>query len=231
MPRPPEQFPEHPEEGPPPRAPLPDAGSVRRMGMRLFLMSLGLFFAASLLVFILTDLSRPSEYPPVSKPTAGGDVAVDRHPSARGGGCRGGSAWNARRGRVDGVRRWVKVTFFTSIAFVAVQSHAIVRLFHEHELSLTTPGLGMEGVTFCLIAIHAAHVLGGLVPLGSLAWRAAYGRLGLEHLPTVRGCATYWHFLEGVMFATFDQERWLGPFFRCRRHAYVEILDLRGRKS
>ena len=209
MARPPEQVPELPEEGPPgeppARAPLPDAGSVRRMGLRLFLLSLGLFFAASLLVFILTDLSRPPEYPPVSKPPplamwlstailllAG--MAVE------------GAAWNARRGRVDEVRRWVKATFFTSIAFVAVQSHAIVRLFHEHELSLTTPGLGMEGVTFCLIAIHAAHVLGGLVPLGSLAWRAAYGRLGLEHLPTVRGCATYWHFLEGVwvaMFATF----------------------------
>ena len=210
MARPPEQSPELPEEGqrpgePAPRAPLPDAGSLRRMGLRLFLVSLGLFFAGSLLVFILTDLSRPPEYPPVSKPPplamwlstallllAG--MAVE------------GAAWNARRGRVEEVRRWVKVTFLASIAFVAVQSHAILRLFHEHELSLTTPGFGMEGVTFCLIAIHAAHVLGGLVPLGSLAWRATFGRLGLEHLPTVRGCATYWHFLEGVwvaMFATF----------------------------
>ena len=210
MARPPEQSPELPEEGqrpgePAPRAPLPDAGSLRRMGLRLFLVSLGLFFAGSLLVFILTDLSRPPEYPPVSKPPplamwlstallllAG--MAVE------------GAAWNARRGRVEEVRRWVKVTFLASIAFVAVQSHAILRLFHEHELSLRTPHLGMEGVTFCLIAIHAAHVLGGLVPLGALAWRATFGRLGLEHLPTVRGCATYWHFLEGVwvaMFATF----------------------------
>ncbi len=175
------------------------------MGLRLFLVSLGLFFAASLLVFILTDLSRPPEYPPVSKPPplamwlstvllllAG--MAVER------------AAWNARRGLVDEVRRWVKVTFLASIAFVAVQSHAILRLFHEHELSLRTPHLGMEGVTFCLIAIHAAHVVGGLVPLGALAWRATYGRLGLEHLPSVRGCAAYWHFLEAVwvaMFATF----------------------------
>ena len=137
------------------------------MGMRLFLISLGLFFAASLLVFILTDLSRPPEYPPVSKPPP---VAMWLSTAILllAGMAVEGSAWNARRGRVDGVRRWVKVTFFTSIAFVAVQSHAVVRLFHEHELSLTTPGLGMEGVTFCLIAIHAAHVLGGLVPLGSL---------------------------------------------------------------
>ena len=149
------------------------------MGLRLFLVSLGLFFAGSLLVFILTDLSRPPEYPPVSKPPplamwlstallllAG--MAVE------------GAAWNARRGRVEEVRRWVKVTFLASIAFVAVQSHAILRLFHEHELSLRTPHLGMEGVTFCLIAIHAAHVLvlGGLVPLGALAWRATFGRLG-----------------------------------------------------
>ena len=210
MARPPEQFPELPEEGPrpgepAPRAPLPDAGSVRRMGLRLFLISLGLFFAASLLVFVLTDLSRPPEYPPVSKPPP---VAMWLSTAILllAGMAVEGAAWNARRGRVDRVRRWVKVTFFTSIAFVAVQSHAVVRLFHEHELSLRMPHLGMEGVTFCLIAIHAAHVLGGLVPLGSLAWRAAYGRLGLEHLPTMRGCATYWHFLEGVwvaMFATF----------------------------
>ena len=187
------------------RAPLPDAASVRRMGLRLFLLSLSVFFAASLLVFVLTHLSRPPDYPPVSKPPplamwTSTLVLLCAGMAAE------GAAYYARRGRLDEVQRWIRVTFFMSSAFVAVQSHAVVRLVHEHEIALSKLSLGMEGLTFCLIAIHAAHVLGGLVAVGNLTWRSLDGRLGLEQLPTVRGCAAYWHFLEAVwlaMFATF----------------------------
>lgn len=187
------------------RAPLPDASAVRTMGLRLFILSLGVFFAGSLLVFVLTHLSRPPQNSPFNKPPS---VSMWASTAVLflAGLTVGAAAYYARRARVDEVKRWVKATFFVGIAFVAVQLHAIVQFLNAHEIALRKLSLGMEGVTFSLIGIHAVHVLGGLIPLGSLAWRAQYGRLGLEHLGLVRGCATYWHFLEVVwilMFVTF----------------------------
>ena len=61
----------------------------------------------------------------------------------------------------------------------------------------------MFGLTFCLIAIHVGHVLGGLIPLSFLAIRTFVHKLGIEQMPMVRGCASYWHFLELVWLAMF----------------------------
>ena len=51
------------------------------------------------------------------------------------------------------------------------------------------------------MVVHALHVVGGMVPLSMLAWKARMDRLDSEHLLSVRACAAYWHFLEAVWIA------------------------------
>ena len=58
--------------------------------------------------------------------------------------------------------------------------------------------IGLDGLAFSLVLIHAVHVLGGMVLLTTLSVRASVGPLSLQHLPSVRSVAIYWHFLEGV---------------------------------
>ena len=72
-------------------------------------------------------------------------------------------------------------------------------LLDAHQLSLATRKIvGLDGLAFGLVLVHAVHVLGGMVLLTTLSVRATFGHFSLQHLPSVRSVATYWHFLEGV---------------------------------
>lgn len=186
-----------------PPAPLRDPGSIRRLGLRLFLLSLSVFFAAALFAYLITHLSRspvPSESAAVlfamgisTLVLLGSGIAIEV------------SAHFARSARIVQVGKWLKVTILLAAGFVLVQTYCIASLLAQHELALANQTLspGMFGLMFCLIAIHAAHVLGGLIPLTFLATRSLLNKLGIEQMPMVRSCASYWHFLELVWLAMF----------------------------
>ena len=66
--------------------------------------------------------------------------------------------------------------------------------------------VGLYGLILTLIAVHALHVLGGLIPLVVLC-RDQFARSRPDPAPeTLRAVALYWHFLDAVwltMLATF----------------------------
>ena len=179
----------------PSRPPLPDPVSTGRLGLLLVLVSLSMFFAAGLAVFVFSHQSRP----------VGDDLSL---PPALwlstlllllSGMAVEGAARNARRARLPEVGRWLRVGFVLGLLFTLAQALGMASLLARHELSLTTGSfIGLAGLTFALVLIHAFHVAAGLVLLGVLAVRAGLDRLRLEHLPAVRSAATYWHFLEVV---------------------------------
>jgi heme/copper-type cytochrome/quinol oxidase subunit 3 len=110
-----------------------------------------------------------------------------------------------RRGDIARMRSGVYSTFVLAIAFITVQAPCLVSLVRAHAMA-ATQNIGLYGLAFTLILIHAAHVLGGLVPLGWLIRKDRRGLLTLADSPTVRSTALYWHFLDGVwlfMFGTF----------------------------
>ena len=78
----------------------------------------------------------------------------------------------------------------TSALFIAVQVPALMQLLDRHR----APEASTYGIAFALVVVHALHVVGGMVPLSALAWRARMNRLDSEHLLSVRACAAYWHF-------------------------------------
>jgi heme/copper-type cytochrome/quinol oxidase subunit 3 len=59
---------------------------------------------------------------------------------------------------------------------------------------------------FFLILVHALHVIGGIITLIRVAYRARKDVFDHENYQPVRHTAMYWHFLDAVwmvMFVTF----------------------------
>ncbi|MEE2658460.1 MAG: cytochrome c oxidase subunit 3 [Candidatus Latescibacterota bacterium] len=178
------------------RPPLPDQGAVRRLGLRLFLLSLTVFFAASMVAFTAIRLTKPDKVDSIRVPPV---MWLSTVILLLAGMAMEGSAQYARTARQPEVNRWLKIAMGFGVVFLAVQSLAMARLLELHTISLTQDAIvGLHGVTFVLILIHAIHVVGGIVPLGMLTARAHSDTLTLDCLPHVRSVATYWHFLEVV---------------------------------
>ena len=183
-----------PPETPAP-APRPDPLSAGRLGLVLVLVSLGMFFAAGLAVFVFSHQSRPAGEE-LSLPPA---LWLSTVLLLMSGMAVEGAARHARQARVPEVGRWLRVSFVLGLLFTLAQALGMASLLAQHESSLTAGSfIGLAGLSFALVMIHAVHVAVGLVLLGALAVRAWLDALGLEHLPSVRSAATYWHFLEVV---------------------------------
>ena len=139
---------------------------MRRLGLRLFLISLTVFFAAALLVYVITGVSRP-----------GGEGGSNHVIPASiwgstllllfSGIALEAGAQLAKRAMLESSRRWLTIAALSSLGFIAVQALAVAQLMETHQIELMKPTIGLSGLTFVLIIIHAVHVAGGMVPLTS----------------------------------------------------------------
>lgn len=179
------------------RPPLPDPTATGRMGLRLFLLSLSVLFAAGMVAFVVSHMWRPTDG--VQSVAVPGTLWVSTLFLLLAGIAIEISARHARRARLSQVAWWLRASLALALLFTAIQVIGLQDLLQAHQLSLTTRAIiGLDGLAFCLVLLHAVHVGGGMVLLGVLNIRTATGRLSLEHLPTVRSAASYWHFLELV---------------------------------
>ena len=175
----------------------PDPGGSRRMGMVLFLASLAMLFGASIVAFAYLRLtsSALAGTDPVELPL---EIYGSTAALVGAGLAMHWSSQSARRGNFPQLRRWLGWTWLLSALFVAIQTPAMLELLERHR-GLEGTGIGnIYGITFALLVVHALHVVGGMVPLSNLGWKAQRGRRDSEHLLSVRACAAYWHFLEAV---------------------------------
>ena len=120
-----------------------------------------------------------------------------------------------RRERFESFFRWLIVTDLLALAFLAVQTPAMIQLLSSQPpIPPETPTLAAGGspvtqlykLLFVLVLIHALHVLGGVIYLAVVTRRAVAGVYDHEHYTGVRHAAMYWHFLDLVwltMFGTF----------------------------
>lgn len=174
----------------------PDLRGRRQLGLTLFLISLAMLFGASIAAFAYLRLTNPAlqgsermEMPLVlgvsTAVLLGAGLAMFK------------ATQHAKRGRFPLLRQWLARAWLASALFIAVQVPGLIQLLDRHRaLEAST-----YGIAFALIVVHALHVVGGMVPLSMLAWKARVHRLDSEHLLSVRACAAYWHFLEAVWVA------------------------------
>jgi cytochrome c oxidase subunit 3 len=93
------------------------------------------------------------------------------------------------------LRQWLGITAILGIAFVAGQLEVWRQLRASGVYLATT----LHGSFFYVLSgIHAIHILGGLIGLSVVSWKAWSNRLSSRSFEPLKLCATYWHFMGGV---------------------------------
>jgi heme/copper-type cytochrome/quinol oxidase subunit 3 len=174
------------------------------LGLALFLTSLAVLFGASLVAYLVVRLTgeRLSSSATVSLPPVlwvgtalllAASFALHRSVAA------------ARAEKLARLRRWLLAAAGLALLFASLQAVAVVELIELHAVWLRRQ-MTLYGIVMVLVALHAAHVVGGLVALGWVVNGAFRNRYDHECCRGLRLCAVYWHFLDAVwlvMLATF----------------------------
>ena len=165
--------------------------SFRRMGMWLFLVSLGILFGATLVGFLVIRM-RAADWPPPGSPTLPGGLWVSSALLVVLSCALVLTERAARAGRETALDRWFSVSILLSVAFLGAQVSNWMRMAAEG----VPPAKSLfVWFFYALTILHAAHVLFGLVPLVLVTVRARGGRYTADDHEGVHLVAMYWHFL------------------------------------
>jgi cytochrome c oxidase subunit III len=166
--------------------------STTQLGMRLLLASLSVLFLASAAAVLITH-SAPGWRPPLSRGLPNslwlstGLIALTSAFVQ--------AALNAiRRNRRNVCQRWLVATGAAATAFLMAQG------LTARGLLAVEPSNSL--FVFCyylLLAVHALHVLGGLVPLAWVLRQSAVGQYSSSRYEGLQLCTQYFHFL-GAMW-------------------------------
>jgi cytochrome c oxidase subunit 3 len=156
--------------------------------MRLFLASLGMLFGGALVGYLVIRLRAP-EWPAAALPTglwistalalllSAALVMAERA---------------IRAGRARGLTWLLALALGLAIAFLGTQLSNWMQMAADN----TLPQQSLAAFGFWILtALHAVHVLLGLVPLVFVLVRAAGGRYTTADHEGVHLLAMYWHFL------------------------------------
>jgi len=176
----------------------------------LFLVSLGMFFIASLITFLMV---RDQAFNPI--PNAIPGSFLDQGPEIYQPLQIPGSfwlstvalilvsfflhraCWLVHRERQEEFRLLLGMAWVAAFAFTIIQGVGMAWLFDQHS-SVTDGSMKIFGMSFTLALIHALHVIGGMAFLGFVIYQAYRDRYDHERHFAVDNCANYWHFLDIV---------------------------------
>ena len=189
-----------------------------KMAFYLFLASLGMFFIASLITYLIIRgqafsqnpdavpgsilTQGPKVYQPLVLPTSFWvstlvlvlvSVFLQR------------ACYLVHREKQTEFRRYLIWSLFAGLAFTVIQAFGMYDLLAQH-FSQADGSAKIYGMSFTLSFIHALHVLGGMIFLGFVIRQAYRDRYDHERHWAVDHCASYWHFLDVVwacMLITF----------------------------
>ncbi len=92
-------------------------------------------------------------------------------------------------------RRWIYLTGTLGLIFVAGQLWAWRELAARGIYLASNPA---SSFFYLLTAAHGVHLLGGIVALAWVAWKAREFAAGLRRPTAVEVTAIYWHFMDGL---------------------------------
>lgn len=187
----------------PPRAP---AGSARQ-GLWILVLSLTVLFGAALVLYVaartgvLGHIVRSGEAAPrVSLPVwlwfstlfiLASSVAL--HQALQ---------W-ARMNLPVQARRGLVIALGLGYAFLVLQIPGLLRLVDAHRAG-AAHNVRIYLLVLFLVALHALHVMGGIVPMTSLVRRSTPATFDASGTEPLRNMAIYWHFLAGVWIVMFS---------------------------
>lgn len=91
-------------------------------------------------------------------------------------------------------RTLIAVTFILGIVFVALQWVGFSDLWAQHIRFRGSAGAGQ--FLYVIFGLHALHVIGGIIALLFLFFKAFFGKVKLYSSVPVEVAATYWHFVD-----------------------------------
>lgn len=170
-----------------------------KLGMRLLLAALGMLFAASITGYLVTRSNAP-QWPPPGVPALPATLWVSTLLIVASSATVAWALAGIRRDRPATLRLALLLTVLLGVAFLISQSFNWFALVAAN----FTPKVNLFGFLFYLLTVlHAAHVVGGLIPLAVVTSRAWRGGYSAGFHPGVTYCAMYWHFLDVVWLVLF----------------------------
>lgn len=176
---------------------LPEGAGI--IGMRLFLGSLAVLFVASILGYVLTR-SRAETWPPPGVPDLPSGLWFSTAVIVACSGTIHLALRAVRMGERTACSRWLAATLGLGLLFLGAQA---VNWFGLAAAEFTPKTNLYAFLFYMLTGLHAAHVVGGLVPLGIVTGKSLAGRYGSGWHPGVTYMAMYWHFLDVVWLVLF----------------------------
>lgn len=170
-----------------------------RMGMKVLVLALSMLFGASILGYLVIRLRAPA-WPPPGMPRLPGALWVSTVIIVMSSFTMHSAVRAAREERQRALHASMLLTTLLGVLFLVSQT---VNWFSLAAASLMAT-TNLYGFTFYLLTgLHAAHVIGGVIPLVVVTVRAWQGRYSAAFHPGVEYVAIYWHFLAVVWVVLF----------------------------
>lgn len=174
-----------------------------RMGMWLLLLALALLFASGLIGFLVMRIQLRKGWPDL--PPLPSALWLSTAVLLVSSGTMQLAQMAAHRGRLVLARLSLVLTLSLGLAFLGIQAVCWIQWFGE----LTDYWSPEKEFRFALAAfyvltgMHAAHVIGGLIPMIIVLARLRPRVGGTLPGAGVHCCAMYWHFLDAVWLVLF----------------------------
>jgi cytochrome c oxidase subunit III len=166
-----------------------------KLGLVLFITAELMFFAGLISSFLVFRLS-PIQWPPPGQPRLPVEVtSVNTAILLLSGVTFFLALKPLRQGRIPLFLKLLTATAVGGCLFLAIQGFEWVRLLHY---GLTVRGSIFGGFFYCLVGVHALHVLGGLLALLWVVSQAYKGVYNPTHTLGVELCRTYWFLVVGL---------------------------------
>ena len=122
--------------------------------------------------------------------------------------------------RLSACLKFLHITSALAVLFLVIQTPCMWqvlqkhRVIEEHIMATRETGqispVTLYGLVFILILLHALHVIGGIIALAIVTFRASRQAYDHENNMGVQFVARYWHFLDIVWLAMFGMFLFLG---------------------
>jgi len=169
------------------------------MGMAIFLLSLSVLFAASLVGYFVIRFQSES-WPPPGMPGLPSGLWLSTLLILISSVTIQGAVFSVRNDSLKLMCGFLVITTILGCGFLACQ----ILNWRGLLASQVPPTANLYAYTFyTLTGLHAAHVIGGLFHLFIVTIKAFQGRYWSLSYPGVRYAAMYWHFLDVVWLILF----------------------------
>ncbi len=166
-------------------------------GMVLFLISLGVLFAATIVLHLVVE-HRSVEPRQSGMPVV---FALSTAVMIASSGTMHAALLAARQDRRRRLQQAMIVTFVLGLVFLALQTYGWLEQGYDERNVEAAPLLLLS--FYVLTGLHAMHVIGGLAGLSVVTLNAFRRRYSSRDYVGVWLCSLYWHFLDGVWIVLF----------------------------